>query len=427
MLSVTLIDTKKYLKKSDIIIIMSQNTNKFNCELCNKSYKEASGLWRHNKRYHSNINNEKEDDLPEGKKHICYKCNKQLANRVSRWRHEKTCCVNNDLVILKNEVKDLHTKIDKISTKPNIVTNNNYTQNNIVISCAPGFEQIAHLTNEQKKFIMNKGLSSLMYLIETTNFDKSKPENHSYCVTALNDKHASMIDTKTNLVVKTDKMELFDKVLAGNLNKLEKLSGDTAFGTDERLTHANTINRMKDILFNNKRGIKKYYSDINLLSYNNKDLIQDTWNSLKRLDELVLSQQFPIGQTTELAKPSFFETVDSDSDVESDDEINTEKLNKLRKQFGFTCQNDTCGSNFVSSRTKKIIPDDYESAGSELSDDSDDSDTEEATLELNIKGRSYIVEGVNVYVKNKDGTKGQVYGTYLNGKVAKCKNKDITV
>ena len=160
-----------------------------------------------------------------------------------------------------------------------------------------------------------------MYLIETTNFDKSTPENHSYCVTALNDKHASMIDTKTNLVVKTDKMELFDKVLAGNLNKLEKLSGDTAFSQEDRLTHANTINRMKDILFNNKRGMKKYYSDINLLSYNNKDLIQDTWNSLKRLDELVLSQQFPIGQTqTPTNIPNTLaESIDTESDVESDE------------------------------------------------------------------------------------------------------------
>ena len=395
----------------------SENTDKqlyYVCKTCNKKYKNSSGLWKHNNMHHNEKNKKIVNDGLS-----CKQCNLKFNSTTTRWRHEKICTNNkeqidnNDLTIIKNEVKDLHTKIDKISTKPNIITN--YTQNNIVISCAPGFEPIAHLTNEQKKFIMNKGLSSLMYLIETTNFDKSKPENHSYCVTALNDKHASMIDTKTNLVVKTDKMELFDKVLAGNLNKLEKLSGDTAFNEEDRITHANTINRMKDILFNNKRGMKKYYSEINLLSYNNKDLIQDTWNSLKKLDELVLSQQFPMGQTTDNTVPvSFLESVDSESDVESDDEINTEKLNKLRKQFGFT---------------KKIIPDDYNTDGSELSDDSDlnDSDTEEATLEVNIKGKSYLVEGVNVYSKNPDGSRGQVYGTYANGKVSKLKQKDIVV
>ncbi len=396
-----------------------ENTEKqlyYICKTCNKKYKNSSGLWKHNNMHHNEKNKKAVNDGL-----TCKNCNLKFNSTTTRWRHEKICTNEqkqidaNDLAIIKNEVKDLHTKIDKISTKPNIVNNNNYTQNNIVISCAPGFEQIAHLTNEQKKFIMNKGLSSLMYLIETTNFDKATPENHSYCVTALNDKHASMIDTKTNLVVKTDKMELFDKVLAGNLNKLEKLSGDTAFGADEKLTHANTINRMKDILFNNKRGMKKYYSDINLLSYNNKDLIQDTWNSLKRLDELVLSQQFPIGQAQPQAQTpqlSSLESIDSESDVESDDEINTEKLNKLRKQFGFT---------------KKIIPEGYESAGSEFSESDSDSDTEEATLELNIKGKSYIVEGINVHVKNSDGSKGRLYGTYSNGKVTRLKQTDIVV
>ena len=240
----------------------SENTDKqlyYVCKTCNKKYKNSSGLWKHNNMHHNEKNKKIVNDGLS-----CKQCNLKFNSTTTRWRHEKICTNNkeqidnNDLTIIKNEVKDLHTKIDKISTKPNIITN--YTQNNIVISCAPGFEPIAHLTNEQKKFIMNKGLSSLMYLIETTNFDKSKPENHSYCVTALNDKHASMIDTKTNLVVKTDKMELFDKVLAGNLNKLEKLSGDTAFNEEDRITHANTINRMKDILFNNKRGMKKYYS-----------------------------------------------------------------------------------------------------------------------------------------------------------------------
>jgi hypothetical protein len=179
---------------------------------------------------------------------------------------------------------------------------------------------------------MNKGLLSLMYLIESTNFDKLNPENHSYCVTALNDKHASMIDIKTNLIVKTDKIELFDKVLAGNLNKLEKLLEDSAFTNIERLNLVKTIDRLKEILFNNKKGIKKYYSEINLLSYNNKDLIQDTWNSLKNLDEMVLFQKIPIDIN------QHNEDKNVDSDIESDNEINTEKLNKLQKQFCYKSQ-----------------------------------------------------------------------------------------
>lgn len=399
---------------------MSESNLQNYCKICNKTYKSHSGLWKHNLNHHNEtINRINVDET------TCKYCKTKFNSKSTRWRHEQNCSKmtpseknkkknnsNNDLVLLKNKVDDLHTKIDKISTKQSIVNNNNYTQNNIVISYAPGFEPIDHLTNEQKKFVMNKGLLSLMYLIESTNFDKSKPENHSYCVTALNDKHASMIDTKTNLVVKTDKMELFDKVLAGNLNKLEKLSGDAAFTDNDRLALVKTIDRLKEILFNNKKGIKKYYSEINLLSYNNKELVQDTWFSLKNLDEMVLSAQSPIGlNQSNIPQAQAQAEPDSESDVESDEEINTEKLNKLRKQFGFK---------------KSIIPETYDSDDSTLSEESD-SDTEEATLELNIKGRRYLVDNINVYVKNPDGTKGTFYGTYSNGKVAKHKDKNIVV
>lgn len=58
-----------------------------------------------------------------------------------------------------------------------------------------------------------------------------------------------MIDYKTNSVIKTDKMELYDKVLAGNLNKLEKLSADTEFKSEEKLKYVNDVDRLKKILF----------------------------------------------------------------------------------------------------------------------------------------------------------------------------------
>jgi hypothetical protein len=65
----------------------------------------------------------------------------------------------------------------------------------------------------------NKDFKLNSNLIKLTNFDKEKPEYHSYCVTALNDKHASMIDTNTQTVVKTEKIELFDTILSNNINK----------------------------------------------------------------------------------------------------------------------------------------------------------------------------------------------------------------
>jgi hypothetical protein len=121
-----------------------------------------------------------------------------------------------------------------------------------------------------------------------TNFDKEKPEYHSYCVTAINDKHASMIDTNTQTVIKTDKVELFDTILFNNINKLEMISNNKIFSNTDRVEYKDKLDRLKKVLYEKKTGIKKYYSEINLLSFNNKEQIIETWNMVKKtLDDII--------------------------------------------------------------------------------------------------------------------------------------------
>lgn len=228
-------------------------------------------------------------------------------------------------------------------------------------------------------------------------------------MTALNDKHASMIDTKTNSIVKTEKVELFDKVLAGSLKKLEQFSSDKSFTSKERTEFIDVVERLKNILFNEKRGIKKYYNEINLLSYNNKDLILDTWNSLKKLDEIVMSNNF----LSSTPSPSGFDNLEyqsESSDIESDDEVNSKKLADFRKRF----PPKKVPTN------KPIIDSNREESESE-----NDSDSEDEVSEIIIRGRTYLIENNQVFVKKSNGTKGSFYGTYSNGKVKKNKEFDV--
>ncbi len=386
----------------------------FICQNCHKIYKSRVGLWKHNKICVPKV---------VEKKYICTFCHKNFSCRQSKWTHEKTCKAKKEQITASESatIKELKNELKILKLQPTIQNNiindnriiNNYTQN-IVISNSPGFEPIDHLTIEQKKFIMNKGLSSLIYLIETTNFDKLKPENHSYCVTALNDKHASMIDTKTNSIIKADKNELYDKVLAGSISKLEKLSADPAFSIEEKTKYIETVERLKNVLFVHKKGIKKYYSDINLLSYNNKDLIQETWNGLKKLDEIVISNNFGETVVQELKLDNI---LDSSSDIESDDEINTEKLKKFQQMY---LEKKPTDNKF---KTGPINIPLYES-DSELSSDTDSEDEEDNEVcEIVFKGINYIVENNIAYCKTTDGQKGQVYGTYINNKLIKAKSK----
>ncbi len=371
----------------------------FKCEICNIYYKSNSGLWKHNLKNHTTkniieqsndnakIKTSTSEDDGNKKKYFCRNCNKQLSDRNSRWRHEKNC-KNVSINIINEKVKILEKTIDELKSKPNIV--NNYTTNNtlnerkIVIHSSPGTESIAHLSIEQQRAIINKGLNSLMYLIKMTNFDKNTPENHSYCVTALNDKHASVIDTKTNAIIKTDKTELFDKVLIGNIKKLETIAENKYFGSNEREVYKLRLEDLKNILFKSKRGSKAYYNELNLLSYNNKELVYDTWASLKSLDDIINSEE---NQKTILSST-------------------------FNQEIGYK---------------PKISIDDYanDDSDSELTDESDsDSEVDEVT----IKGKSYIIENKCAYFKNSDGTKGNLYGKYVNGKIIKiCQQKEIVL
>ena len=217
--------------------------------------------------------------------------------------------------------------------------------------------------------IMNKGLQSLIYLIKMTNFDKNLPENHSYCVTALNDKHASVIDTKTNAIIKTEKTELFDKVLIGNIKKIETIAENKNFGIEERKNYKLRLNELKNILFMSKKGLKVYYNELNLLSYNNKDLIYETWTGLKSLDEIINSNTI----------------IDNNSNTINSNKKLIDTMNNFSSDSEFTDSENDC----------------------------------ENICEVKIKNTFYIVKNGYLFNKNEDGTCGKIYGIYKNVQIIK--------
>ncbi len=320
------------------------------------------------------------------------------------------------VIVIKDYQIEIQEEIKDIKSKPHII--NNYTTNNtlnekkIVINCAPGQESISHLTIDQQREIMNKGLNSLMFLIRLTNFNKEIPENQSYCVTALNDKHATIVDTETNSIVKTEKTELFDKVLAGNIKKLEIMSDNKEFLKTERIIYKNKLDELKTVLFKNKKGLKKYYNEINLLSYNNKDLVYQTWAGLKTLDEIIIKKDPIYTRILELKNS----TDDSEEETESEDE---EKYNDIFKGDHIITYHDS-----DSDLSHNDI--DYDLDSESETESSSNSESEIEYMEVSVKGTKYLVENNKVYIKNDNGTKGEYYGSYKNGKVIKA-NKDLEI
>jgi hypothetical protein len=377
----------------------------FNCTICNREFKTKSGLWKHTVKH--NIKNP-----TEKKVYNCRYCNRDFNIKQSRWAHEQKCKQINNIP-LEEQVKKLSEEIKEIKSKPNTITNTNTNSNNttnniqLVIN-AQGSEDIGKLTFEQCKEIFGKRLNCLTLMAEKLNFNKDIPENHSYCVTAINDKHATIINPETNITTKTDKIDLFDKLLVSYLDKLEKIAKNSKFKYSERNEYIGIISKLRELFFQNKKYIKRYYTDLNYISYNNKDLIKNTWGKLKqqKLSEKLEMKNEKLG----------FDDLSDDSTTEdSEDELIKEKQKELKKQY---------------ESQQKMIPkhNPIIKVNSDISNSESDSDTEECEIpEIKIKGQIYLLEGVNVHVKTKKGTRGELYGTYSpkTGKVKKVPPKEI--
>jgi hypothetical protein len=394
---------------------MSQNENEFKCSHCENIYKTKNGLQKHIRQNHQIF-----EDIKQEKQHACKLCYKVFRTRQTKWSHEQKCKTINE-VPLAEQVKNLSAEVKELRAKPltNIINNN--TTNNIQYVIKPlGTESIEHLTTEKQREIMQKGLNSLTYLIQVNNFNKDKPENHSYCVTALNDKHASVINPDTNTIVKADKNELFDKMLITNLANLENIAMNKNFTITEKKEYEEKIQILKDLLFRNRKGMKKYYSELNILSYNNKDIVLETWASLKSLDKLIEPENNM--NTIEFND----EDLKDNEEIKDFEEDSDEEINKKRLEFGkIMCPNTKIKIIKYTGIKNQVVPDKYANdSGSELSDSDTDSDTESVEdAEIKIKNTTYIIEGNKLYLKLEAG-KGAFYGTYSNGKVKKA-NKNI--
>lgn len=147
-------------------------------------------------------------------------------------------------------------------------------------------------------------MNSIISLIEYLNFNERLPQNHNFYVSAINDKHVNTIDSKTNTIIKKSKKDLFDEILFNHMNKLEKISKD-----DKQFPQI--LEKLKSFIYL-KQGKKEFINQLNMLSYNKRNIIINTWNKLiedNNISAEELSNKFieKIKQITNL-----------DSDSESD-------------------------------------------------------------------------------------------------------------
>jgi hypothetical protein len=251
------------------------------CNYCNKKYSTYKNLWRHIKNYHDKDNLE----------YKCNYCTKTYKHYQSKTRHEKSCNKNNNIIKVEEDDKKTITNITN-----NTINNNINNVNNIVnIHINPaGSEDINCLTYDDIKHIFTQDYNKLIKLIELINFNEKHPENHTFCNTSLEGKYVNVINSKNNKVEKHNKTDFFDFVLLNALNNMElifyKIKNTISKKKSDELLKL--INDTKYLHIVNKKANKAARTQINQISYNNKDMIQNTWKAVevedKGLDDEIL-------------------------------------------------------------------------------------------------------------------------------------------
>ena len=136
------------------------------------------------------------------------------------------------------------------------------------------------------------------------------------------------------------------------------------------------------MIFQNEKFMKRYQNDINIMSYNNKDMVKNTWKNLKKIDKSV--DKYKVQGFDDLVE-----------------ELNLESSHK-RDQI-------------------KTI-NDYDSSDSELTDDSDN---EVELLKIEYNKKFYYLDNNSLYEITND-KKGKLFAHLVNGKVV-VRKKEIEV
>jgi hypothetical protein len=320
---------------------MTDNSCRFNCNICNKYYSSSNSLWNHNKKFHNDITlkvlNNSNNILNNSntKNYNCRHCSKIFTNVKTRWAHEKKCktknikeSINSQILLnLQKKNKELEDKITKLENKSNkkmitknsnntnTTNNNSGTINNVTINQF-GNENINALSvKEIKQLIKNDNY--LIDIIKLLNFNDKYPENHNFCNTSLEGRYISVFNSNTNKIEKINKSDFYDKVLCNSFDKMDNISLVLELNKDmrEQIKEKyknymdNKLSYIKDIFYKDKIYKKSYKMNINELSYNKNKLVLDTWANVSEIEK---QEDISDSESTVNSKYSAFTTDSSE-------------------------------------------------------------------------------------------------------------------
>jgi len=246
------------------------NNNKYKCDFCDKIFSS-----RQSKCNHTHIKH-KDQLINKVNNNNCKYCNKTFTTQAKLNRHNKTNCKN-------------------INTTNNIninIINNIINIQNINSYCKPCIDSfnLLDICN-----IFDEEFNMILKLIEITYFNDKIEENHSFYVSNL---HGIYVNTYSCQESNTKlKKYFFDELFTMILNRIKLLYSkykNKLFEIPKQVEIQEKIQALEDMKKENNHTYKSYLKLINVLAYDKKDLIINTWTKLKQLESCDPNTDFDI-------------------------------------------------------------------------------------------------------------------------------------
>ena len=188
----------------------------YKCNFCDYSTKRNSNLKRH-------INSCKYRKSEESKYRLLYEQNESEKKNLIE-QHQK-------------EKEMLYKQIDKLLEKVGHTTNN--IQNNIILNNF-GKEDLSHINNEFKAYLLKGPWTMIPRMIEKVHFDDKKPENKNILLPNKKEPYVKVFENATWKF--RDRKETVKDLVDANYNRLDEYyekDGDSVLNYDQKARYKN--------------------------------------------------------------------------------------------------------------------------------------------------------------------------------------------
>jgi hypothetical protein len=266
-----------------------EETEKNKCNFCNKIFSSRQSKCNHVAKFHKNL------CIPiiNENKISCTYCNKYFSTKSSLTRHIKYYCkTKNDFInkVINEKSKDKTNKIN--ITINNINYNNKNVQNNQtnnILSINPyNNPNINQIKLIDICNIFDEEFNMILKLIEITYFNDKIEENHSFYISNLQGEYVNTFNNEETCNTKLKKY-FFDELFTMILTRIKSLYSkykNTLFEIPKQVEIQEKIQALEDMKKENNHTYKSYLKLINVLAYDKKDIVINTWTKLKQLESV---------------------------------------------------------------------------------------------------------------------------------------------